>query len=387
MKRKAELLLLLSSVVCCALALELFFYLGHKEGKTYPAVMYLTDDPSTRVLCYDDEFRSAADWDLRQQNHPYGELRYKMNMDKDPALDGLDPRNVPFAVELRLNEAGFRERDLTALALADSSEVTLVIGDSFGAGQGVRLQDRLTEVLEQALNDSLEQPQLLVNLCKRGYNIKMVSQTLTHHIGSFPRVRRVIYLYNLNDAALDAHGFELSQAIDDFMHLRVNLLAASVEGSILGHSYAASWVLQRLARRRIASRTIEWYNYMYTDNDGWRVTMKRLDQMVRLSADHGADFIIVLFPMFIDLKDYPLVSAHAAVGEYARRAQVDFVDLLELFEGRSERDYWVHPRDFHPNDRAHAEVARYLHKTLDWDGTNESANLMNRRRATRGHSP
>jgi len=368
-KRKPDILLLVTSALCCALALELFFYLWQQGPRTYPAVMYLTEDPSTNVLCYDKEFRSTADWDLRQQNHPYRELRYEMNMDKDPQLEGLDPLHVPFAVELKMNEAGFRERDLSALANADSSEITLVIGDSFGAGQGVRLQDRMTEILERTLNDSLERHQLIVNLSKRGYNNKMVTQTLTQHLGTFPQARRVVYLYNLNDATLDARGVKLSQAIDDFMHLRVNLLAASVKGSIFSHSHAARWVLQRLARRKIASRTIEWYNHMYTDNPGWRKTKKRLDQMVRLCADHDSEFIIVLFPMFFDLKDYPLRAAHAAVGDYARAAGVDFVDLLELFEGRDERDYWVHPRDFHPNDRAHEEVARYLHETLNWEST------------------
>ena len=366
MTRRPEVLLLLLSLLFCVLILELVFCSWQEEQKTYPAVYYHTEDERVKIMGYDDGFSSSADHDLRRVN-PYSELSYGMNSDEDPALEGLDPLLVPHVVEMKLNEAGFRERSLSELVRCTGCEVTLVVGDSFGAGQGVRQKDRLTEVLENRLNTgSPSRRQLLVNFCMLGYNIRSIAETLERHLHSFPQVRRVIYLYNLNDAAHDARALEMSQSIDDFMHYRGNLLAESVDDSIISHSHAMRWILQRLARKRITDRTIEWYNYMYTDNFGWRATKKRLDQMRLQCEQEDSEFIIVLFPMLFELDDYPLRDAHVALETYAREAGIPFVDLLELFEGRDERDYWVHPRDHHPNHRAHAEAAGYLYETIDW---------------------
>ena len=365
MKRKSEILLLLVSCFVGITLLEGFFTVLQRTDRTYPAVLYHTDQSDVKLMCYDDEFRSSADWDLRREN-PFKWLDYGMNTDADPTLEGVAPLKVPHAVEMKLNEAGFRERSLAQLTASDA-EITMILGDSFGAGQGVRQSDRLSEVLERRLNGDLSSGRHIVaNFCKLGYNIKSVSETLERHLGSFPRVERVIYLFVLNDATRDARGQEMGQSIDDFIHLRTNLLVASAGGTLFDRSAAVTWTRERLARKRLGERTIEWYNYMYTNNPGWRSTKTTLGRMQRRCQKAGSEFIIVLFPLFIELSDYPLRSAHGALAEFSTSAGIPFLDLLELFEGRDERTYWVHPRDFHPNHRAHREVADYLYERIDW---------------------
>lgn len=366
MRRRPETLLLFASCVFCVVALEVLFYFLEVRQKTYPSVVYHTEKDRVKLMCYDEEFRSSADWDLRG-NHPYSMLRYGSNTDNDPTLEGLDPLLVPHAVEIEFNEVGFRERSMQQLVADDSSEVTLFVGDSFGAGQGVRRADRLTERLEQRLNAVPgSDPHLLVNFCMMGYNIGLASQTLEQNLVSFARLRRVVYIFTLNDPMRDQQAHQMSQSINDFMHLRDNLLSETVDGTIIGRSNTGRWVAKRLARRRLSQQTIQWYNYMFSDNTGWRATTARLDQMRDQCRQVDAEFIIVLFPLLLDLDNYPLREAHVALGNYSKAAGIPFIDLLEVFEGSDEEDYWVHPRDFHPNHQAHGEAAGFLFDRIDW---------------------
>ena len=361
MSRRPEVLLLAFSCLCCAIAVETFFYFLAQRQQTYPAVWYHTDDERTKLLCYDEGFLGVADWDLRL-DHPYGTLRYAANTDEDSSLQDLDPRLVPHAVEFRVNEAGFRERPLAQVEAA----TTLVIGDSFGAGQGVRISDRLSERLEARLKP--EGPNhVIANFCMLGYNIRDISKTMGRHLDTFPNLQRVIYILTLNDPLGDARALEMYQVIDDLMHLRTNLLAESAAVPVLSRSHAARWMLERVARREISRTTVERYNYLFDDNVGWRRTRQLLDRMRDRCEQKGCEFIIVLFPLLFELADYPFKPAHEAVRAYARGAGIGFIDLLELFAGADERTYRVHPRDFHPNDRAHRKVAEYLYGEINWD--------------------
>ena len=363
MNRKSRFLLLAASCLFCVLATEAFFYLLARQQRTYPAVWYHTGQERTRLLCYDEEFLGVADWDLRLEQ-PYPGLRYAANTDGDPSLAGLDPMRVPHAIEITVNEAGFRERPLQQFASA--GRTTLVLGDSFGAGQGVRVGDRLTEVIEARL-EAEGAGHLLANFCMMGYNIRSVGETLGRHIDDFPNLGRVVYLFTLNDPVGDRRALEMYQAIDDLMHLRTNLLSERVDAFLVGRSHAAQWIGARIARQQVSERTVERYNYLFADNAGWRKTRELLGRMKRRCDRKGCEFVIVLFPLLYELADYPFISAHAAVRGFAQEAGIRFVDLLERFEGEDETGYWVHPRDFHPNHRAHRAAAEFLYEAIDWE--------------------
>ena len=365
MSRKSRFLLLAASCLFCVLATEAFFYFLAKQQRTYPAVWYHTGEEHTRLLCYDSEFLGVADWDLRLEQ-PYPELAYAANTDGDPSLAGLDPLRVPHAIEVRVNGAGFRERPLQHFTSTRGSRTTLVLGDSFGAGQGVRVRDRLTELLETRLRAGGSDHQL-ANFCMMGFNIRSVSRTLNRYMDDFPGLERVVYLFTLNDPVGDRRALEMYQEIDDLMHLRTNLLSRRVDDFLVGRSHAAQWVGARIARKQISARTVERYNYLFGDNAGWKQTKDLLERMKRRCDRRGCEFVIVLFPLLYELAEYPFAAAHAAVREFAQEADIRFVDLLERFEGEDETGYWVHPRDFHPNHRAHRAAAEHLYDAIDWE--------------------
>ena len=71
-------------------------------------------------------------------------------------------------------------------------------------------------------------------------------------------------------------------------------------------------------------------------------------------------------PIYYRLADYPLGEVHITLEQFARQNGIHYIDLLEIFAGKNELDYWVHPKDFHPNNRAHREVAEFLFTTMSW---------------------
>lgn len=365
-----NLTLTLASTLACLLAIETFFFLLAKTQKTHPAIIYKTNTPSTKLWCYDNQFNSIADWDLRH-DHPFTNLTYLGNIDKNPNFANLPLTAVPHAIEDKRNDSGYRERPFTDLKeLGTKAKVTLVIGDSFGFGQGVRRQDRFSNILENTLNahqDSTEAQHIFVNACLPGAGISTISKRLTTYMEYFDHVDRVIYAYTLNDPWRTLKIEKKHKAIYDFMHLRESQLLQTLPAGVRGlPSYTLLWFAQRTARNRLAHDTIEWYKLVYTENSGWVRTKKKIAAMHAFCRERGSTMTLVVFPLFHSLKNYPFVDIHDKLALVAQRHNIDYIDLLSIFAGKEEQDYWVHPKDFHPNHRAHREVADFLLTAISW---------------------
>ena len=359
-----KLLLAVASLVVSALVVEVSFWLLARTEPIYRAVHYRTDDPDLRLVCYDDHFASTPDWDLRRA-HPFGELTYKNNVSRDPALANLSPRQVPNAIEMRRDEDGLRERPMAAFD-AERDKIVLLVGDSFGFGVGVRVVDRFSNVLETRLGrEHPAEHYRIFNACKPGRNIKRIAEDMERYVEYFARVDRVVYSFVLNDPIRKGRLKEWK--VDDFMFLRSRYHAYSARFLAGRDSYTVSWFALRLQRRQIAGDTVEWYRQLYTNNPHWPQTQQLLRQMKTYCSAKGIAFSLVVWPIFYQLDAYPLTEAHEIIEAVARQEGIHCVDLLPLFAGKDAREYWVHPTDFHPNSRAHAEAAAFLYDAIPFD--------------------
>ena len=366
-----KLLLLLGSSFLSLLAVEAFFQLRGRSQPPRPAVFYATEDPGVQLWCYDDCFQGVADYDLTQ-DHPFEHLEYLGNIDSDPALADLPPRYVPRAIEVRKNERKFRERSFAALQRArPGAPVTLLIGDSFCFGQGVRVQDRFSDLLEarlrRAVADSTGRGPLLVNLCAPGVNIRFIYRVLEKYIDHFENVQRVIYSFTLNDPLRTREIARMETAINDFMHFREYRFAHAFRPALrTWPSATLRFFAERMAMRQVSRDTIAWYKLLYGDQPGWGQTRQALADMRSLCAAREVETVLLVFPIFYRLADYPLREVHEELGRVARDLGMRHIDLLDLFAGKEASEYWVHPKDFHPNTRAHREVAEFLQTALPW---------------------
>lgn len=382
---RGKLLLAVASLAVSALVVEVSFWLLARTEPIYPMVFYKTDDPDDpcfRLTCYDDHFVGTPDWDLRQA-HPFGELTYKNNANRDPALANLSPHKVPNAIEIRCNEEGRRERPMAAFD-AKRDKIVLLVGDSFCFGQGVRVVDRFSNILETRLNREYPAEHYrLFNACKRGRNIEQVAELMEHYVEYFARIDRVVYSFVLNDPIfkgrleervrklsgdiiLNGRRRRLEGEFNDLIHFRSRSNADSVRFLAGRASYTLRWFARRLQRRQIAGETIEWYRQLYTNNPQWPQTQQVLRRMKDYCSAKGLAFSLVVWPIFYQLESYPLTEAHEIIEAVARQEGIHHVDLLPLFAGKDAREYWVHPTDFHPNSRGHAEAAAFLYDAIPW---------------------
>ena len=376
-----RLLLVVVSLAISVLVVEISFYLlARRADPIYPLVRYQTDDPSLKLECYDDHFAGTPDWDLRRA-HPLGELTYIWNMNEDPALANLSPRKVPNAIEVRRNGEGLRERPMAAFDTR-RDKIVVLVGDSFCFGQGVRVVDRVSNVLETRLNrEHPAERYRLFNACEQGKNIKTIAETMESIVNYFTRVDRVVYSFVLNDPfknerlrewereliGQNRRRLELEGEVNDFIHLRSKSNAESARFLQGWNSYTLRWFAARLQRQQIARETIEWYRQVYTNNPRWPQTQELLGWMKNYCAAKGIAFSLVVWPLFYQLESYPLeVEVHELIGAVAQQEGIHSVDLLPLFAGKDAEEYWVHPTDFHPNSRAHAEAAAFLYDAIPW---------------------
>ena len=62
----------------------------------------------------------------------------------------------------------------------------------------------------------------------------------------------------------------------------------------------------------------------------------------------------------MSLEDYPFTAIHAFVEETCGEIGLPVHDLLPAFQGKRDRELWVHQTDHHPNEIAHEIAARSL---------------------------
>ena len=373
--------LIIGSTLFSILVAETFFYFLGKFQQGYPGIYYQTEDSRIILLCYDDHFNGTPDWDLRR-DRPFAELTNIANTDDDSRSYKVEPENVPNATEIKLNKFKFRERSFEEIDRAGvQASMTLVVGDSFCFGQGVRAGDRFSNILESKLNSSRKnsagEKHLVINTCIPGMNIGRIPMVTKQIIGRFRNIRRVVYSYTLNDPIRDKRMRETQKMLNDFgskwipgddwAHLRDDPMFEGFQ-SVLSRwrSHTISWFTERMARNQVSEDTIEWYRRMYTDNEGWGQTKDLIVEMHEFCKARNVEMTLAVFPLFINLEDYPLVEAHRILGQFARQQGIHHLDLLEIFAGKNEMDYWVHPKDFHPNSRAHREAADFLYSEITW---------------------
>ncbi len=321
---------------------------GYQPKRVLGAWRAVNSAHTLALDCYPSNPRGYFDIDLRnaQVRAHYEAL----------GLEGLATISVrtPFAVEYRYNSLGFRDRELTPRR--EGLRRLVILGDSFTEGQGVKAQDAVAGVLERLLNERQPGSWEVWNAGRRGSDFPRLFDSFERVLEAQPDV--VVYGMVLNDA-VQGDGFRLSQAyVNDWIVDRTGQRPAP-------HSPLRLLDLARDAvdSYRIGRQTTAWYRGLYSaaNSDGWAETQRYLKRMNRQSRERGVVFIVALWPLFVHLDaGYPFADASATVSEACRALGIEEHDLRTAFSGHSAAELTVHPLDLHPNEKAHALVARYL---------------------------
>lgn len=320
-----------------------------------------TDDKRLGLDVYPDDPRGYFPLDLR--NDPVREQWRARGLAEE-----IDERweRTPHAVSFRYTEELCRGPAIEPPP--DGQPRVVAIGDSFTEGQGVREEDTWAAVLDRRLDAQV------LNCGRRGYDFPDVRELFDRLLPLEPDV--VVYGMILNDPQ-QSEAFHARQAyLDDWILDRRRMFMHG-DGSPPPWP-PRLWQLaeDRIEGARVAEETTRWYREMVEapNRDGWAATLAHLEAMDAEMRSRGGRFLVVLWPLLVELDgDYPFAETHRTIGEALRARSIAFRDAWPAFEGRAAAPLWVHPADRHPNEDAHAMFAAEVEAALGPLGTREAS--------------
>lgn len=266
-------------------------------------------------------------------------------------------------VDLKYENRDFPKKSLKVLGL----------GDSFTQGQGVKSKDTWIKQLEV-----LHQGQKVygINFGEKGAGIPDIYANFKKAMKSYsPDL--VVYAYVLNDPfnhperpiLLDEDKtIENDSGIFyDFINLRTRNFDLNRHG-LLSLIYNFSPIGRSLIRameiKKISKNTMRYYKELHDpliNREGLSLTFDLINQMKELSEQKGSRFLVMIFPLFIDVeKNYPFSDIHQFLAESLTSKKIDTLDLFPYYQKIQSQALWVHPVDQHPNDYAHKIAALAL---------------------------
>jgi len=276
-----------------------------------------------------------------------------------------------FTIPVSTNSLGLRDSE-PVMPKPPGTFRIVALGDSFTMALGARVEDGYIEVLERMLNDAADKHFTVdvVNCGVGGYNTRQELAFL-RSIGVKLDPDLVLLGFQVNDITEQA-----PLCLDDFGLLR------RCDSADLGeHRYdalvynpardrtLAEWMLEESQLIRfIAGRKIHGQTNVLRAAAGGRDRKEAAEALLEMRdylAERQLPFFVGLFPLIEDLttKD-PDAETLAWMQQFCRNQQIPHIALDAAIAGIPVRELWVHPRDHHPNARAHALFAAALRGCL-----------------------
>lgn len=250
----------------------------------------------------------------------------------------------------RINSLGFRGKETSVEKPANTIRI-VGIGDSFTFGSGVRENDTFLSVLESNLNQLGGSTRIeVLNLGVGGYNTAHeVSLLQNMGIKFNPDIVVLCFFLNDTNAGGTAQAFSPRSSTDQLPFWR-------------RHSRLADIIASGLERKEAARKLVENYNNSYRpDARGWLRSKNALRRARMLSEEHQFKLVLMIFPVLWNLSsDYPFLSIHQVVSEFAGSISIPVLDLLPEFQGFNGPELWAHPNNQHPNAEAHEIAGKAL---------------------------
>jgi lysophospholipase L1-like esterase len=290
------------------------------------------------------------------------------------AYDG-DPRGYfgqDHDVDHVTNARGFRGPEFEAAKPAGTRRIVF-LGDSSTFGEGVRFDDTYPEVAVRELRGGQPPgaPRIeAMNFGVGGYNTEDEARLFEKTVLSFAP-DAVVLGYGPNDAEGPLFTFDrttgaiVRRARESKVPEGVADAPPPREGLFALRLAQLAWQVPHA--RAVTAATVSYYERINAeDSAGWRDSMASLREIISVCADHHIPTVVVLFPVLVDLDDYPLADIDERMRTTLAGTSAAVVDLLPLLRSHRTDALWVHPTDQHPNDIVDAIAGRAVAAALRW---------------------
>lgn len=279
-----------------------------------------------------------------------------------------------FSIPVRTNAMGFRD-DPVILPKPEGTIRILAVGDSFTWGLGVAEQDGWVEQLETMLQHKMSQPVEVINTGVGSWNTEVEAAFLAGR-GMALEPDAVILGFLINDFraadtgyAIDDKGYLVTRFKDGKrppnaarLHLQSLLYEEESQGSFWQRIVESSHLIRWISGRKI--KTEKQQLMMYNDKASKNRIWNALDRIYRMTENSGIPLYVLIFPYVED----PVPPSEKAdldeLADVCRAAGVPYLRMENALDGIPPEELWVHPRDHHPNARAHHLYAKHIVSNL-----------------------
>jgi hypothetical protein len=304
----------------------------------------------TYVLdCYPSKPTGSFNVDLRNKSQKQlWEMRLEQSLEEVA-------QNAPYAVSIQYNSLGLRGEEIPQRAPGILHRVVF-IGDSFTEGEGVLENNTYPRKLDSYFDASERGKWQIINGGKRGLDfpdllwLLQIAQKLQPDI--------IIYAMILNDPEQSREFHARQNYANDWILDRRGMGTNIAPPKF----HLLAYVEELVDTIRISRSTTRWYREMYEGPNaaGWEKTKEDIHAMAESCRKNGQVFAMLLWPLLVDLDDYPFRSIHRKIHAFANQEKIPFMDLLDTFERLPTKTLWVHSLDHHPNEYAHEIAAKAL---------------------------
>jgi lysophospholipase L1-like esterase len=218
------------------------------------------------------------------------------------------------AEHVRLNANGFRERDVSTSRPPGTYRIA-VVGDSFTYGQGIRVEERFTELLEERLNQERRNGTRYEVL-----NFGAPGTETVHHVRT---LKEDVLPHHPNFVLMQWYGNDVNSDASPLKPRYRRLIPSDYLQSVL-RDHSALYYLARRAWERVQSATVvlaaeDDFQAAFADpgSDASRTARAHLTEFISSCQQAGVPVGIVLFPHLAGENIYAFL--HPRVLERPRR--------------------------------------------------------------------
>lgn len=291
----------------------------------------------------------------------------KLGYEPIPGVEYSDRELAFYDYRGRSNSFGFRDREHDVEKPPGVFRV-VVLGDSVAAGLKVeKLEDTYPALLETFLRRT-DPANEVISLAVSGYNTQQEVEILRVRGLQFsPDL--VVLAYCLNDTS------SFTDLLDSLLAKASEEKKEQVLVPAVDHPWLVKSALYRFVRYRalplLAGRddSVRAEDYEELTKDTVEVAFGELAAMAR---DNDFEVLVVVFPTFGDLADYPLRHVHDVMRYLAEENGFHYLDLLTAFQNcRRESPEPLAHDSYHPTARGHlcaaTATASYIEGVLAGD--------------------
>lgn len=276
-------------------------------------------------------------------------------------------RGMHTGVPVAFNSLGLRDAERSPQPAPGTLRI-LAIGDSVTFGMGVAQDETFPRQLESLLGAQHGMPVEVLNMGMPGYNTAhQLAQLREVGLALQPKLVVLGFLYN-DVQPSSAQRSAKAAPQDESLVRRARSAINAGTLWLKKNSLFFAWLTPRLG---MVLRPLGFKGFgqvgevkdKYVDsNPQWRGVQQALLEMQRLTAERGAELVVMIIPAMAKFDDatYPLKEYHRAVAGFCRDRGIRHLDLLPAFWGLDGTRFWIHATDGHPNAEGQRIIAEAL---------------------------